>query len=95
MRVRHKQRSMQDEIKSYLELYCVIVVLLIVARYYVVISGLLKDGVWLTSGRWGIGNLELYRVVVMLLIVAHHYVVNSGLLEVMSIFWEQAHLESC
>ena len=32
LRVRHKQRSMQDEIKSYLELYCVIVVLLIVVR---------------------------------------------------------------
>lgn len=30
LRVRHKQRSMQDEIESYLELYCVIVVLLIV-----------------------------------------------------------------
>ena len=32
LRVRYKQKSMQNEIKSYLELYCVIVVLLIVVR---------------------------------------------------------------
>lgn len=50
LRVRHKQRSMQDEIKSYLELYCVIVVPLIVVHYYVAISDLLENGVWLTLG---------------------------------------------
>ena len=60
LRVRYKQRSMQDEMKSYLELYCVIVVLPIVARYYVVIPDLLKDGVWLTLGRWG--NCSVNRV---------------------------------